>query len=115
MQMTNRCMLAQDQALYWADCEIVFLRWKWDGTLERKQQLEQEKQDLEDWTEEAGGVGGGYNTATTQEETMTAGGDLRAATDIPSTAMTVPERRPGQSGDGLCFRVHSWLLPRPGD
>jgi hypothetical protein len=26
MQMTNRCMLAQDQALYWADCEIVFLR-----------------------------------------------------------------------------------------
>jgi hypothetical protein len=45
--------LAQDQALYWEDCEIVFLRWKWDGTLEHKQQLEEEKQDLERRLEEA--------------------------------------------------------------
>jgi hypothetical protein len=27
LQMANWCMLVQDQALYWADCEIVFLRW----------------------------------------------------------------------------------------
>jgi hypothetical protein len=25
--MDNRCILAQDLALYWADSEIIFLRW----------------------------------------------------------------------------------------
>jgi hypothetical protein len=53
LHIANRCILAHDHALYWAYCEIVFLRWKWDGTLERKQQLEDEKQDLERRLEEA--------------------------------------------------------------
>jgi hypothetical protein len=33
LHMANRCILAQDQALYWANSEITFLRWKWDRTL----------------------------------------------------------------------------------
>jgi hypothetical protein len=33
LHMANRCILAQDQALYWADSEITFLRWKLDRTL----------------------------------------------------------------------------------
>jgi hypothetical protein len=32
--MANCCILAQDQALYWADSKITFLRWKWDKTLQ---------------------------------------------------------------------------------
>jgi hypothetical protein len=28
LHKANRCILAQDQALYWADSEITFLRWK---------------------------------------------------------------------------------------
>jgi hypothetical protein len=34
LHMANRCILAQDQALYWADSEITYLRWKWDRTLQ---------------------------------------------------------------------------------
>jgi hypothetical protein len=34
LHMANWCILAQDQALYWADSEITFLRWKWDRTLQ---------------------------------------------------------------------------------
>jgi hypothetical protein len=34
MHMANRCILAQDQALYWADSEITYLRWKWDRCLQ---------------------------------------------------------------------------------
>jgi hypothetical protein len=30
MLAARRCILAQDQALYWADSEIAYLRWKWD-------------------------------------------------------------------------------------
>jgi hypothetical protein len=33
MHTANRCILAQDQALYWADSEITYLRWKWDECL----------------------------------------------------------------------------------
>jgi hypothetical protein len=48
LHMANRCILAQDQALYWADNEIIYLRWKWDRTLQLAQELEREKLDLED-------------------------------------------------------------------
>jgi hypothetical protein len=34
MHMANRFILAQDQALYWADSEITYLRWKWDRCLQ---------------------------------------------------------------------------------
>jgi hypothetical protein len=34
MHMANRCILAQDQVLYWADSEITYLRWKWDRCLQ---------------------------------------------------------------------------------
>jgi hypothetical protein len=34
MHMANRCILAQDQALYWVDSEITYLRWKWDRCLQ---------------------------------------------------------------------------------
>jgi hypothetical protein len=53
LHMANRCILAQDQALYWADSEITFLRWKWDRTLQLAQELELEKLDLEDRLEQA--------------------------------------------------------------
>jgi hypothetical protein len=48
MHMANRCILAQDQALYWADSEITYLRWKWDKCLQLAQELELEKLDLAD-------------------------------------------------------------------
>jgi hypothetical protein len=51
--MANWCILAQDQALYWADSEIIFMKWRWDATLELAQQLEREKLDLERQLEEA--------------------------------------------------------------
>jgi hypothetical protein len=44
---------AQDQALFWADCEIAYLRWKWDGCLQRAQDLEMEREDLLDQLEES--------------------------------------------------------------
>jgi septum formation inhibitor MinC len=53
LHMANRCILAQDQALYWADSEITFLRWKWDRTLQLAQELELEKLGLEDRLEQA--------------------------------------------------------------
>jgi hypothetical protein len=43
LHMANRCILAQDQALYWADSEITFLRWRWDKTLELAQEPERER------------------------------------------------------------------------
>jgi hypothetical protein len=48
MHMANRCILAQDQALYWADSEITYLRWKWESCLQLAQELELEKLDLAD-------------------------------------------------------------------
>jgi hypothetical protein len=33
LHMANRCILVQDQVLYWLDSEITFLGWKWDRTL----------------------------------------------------------------------------------
>jgi hypothetical protein len=48
MHMANRCILAQDQALYWVDSEITYLRWKWDRCLQLAQELELEKLDLVD-------------------------------------------------------------------
>jgi hypothetical protein len=53
LHMANRCILAQDQELYWADSEITFLRWKWDRTLQLAQELELEKLDLADRLEES--------------------------------------------------------------
>jgi hypothetical protein len=51
MHMANRCILAQDQALYWADSEITYLRWKWDRCLQLAKELEMEKLDLaDDWS-----------------------------------------------------------------
>jgi hypothetical protein len=52
MHMANRCILAQDQALYWADSEITYLRWKWDRCLQLAQELELEKLDLADRLEQ---------------------------------------------------------------
>jgi hypothetical protein len=45
--------LAQDQALYWADSEITFPRWKWDRTLQLAQELELEKLELADRLEQS--------------------------------------------------------------
>jgi hypothetical protein len=53
MHMANRCILAQDQALYWADNEITYLRWKWDWCLPIAQELELEKLDLADQLEQS--------------------------------------------------------------
>jgi hypothetical protein len=53
MHMSNRCILAQDQALYWADSEITYLRWKWDRCLQLAQELELEKLDLADQLEQS--------------------------------------------------------------
>jgi hypothetical protein len=53
MHMANRCILAQDQALYWADSEITYLRWKWDKCLQLAQELEMEKLDLADRLEQS--------------------------------------------------------------
>jgi hypothetical protein len=53
MHMANRCILAQDQALYWADNEITYLRWKWDRCLQLAQELELEKLDLADRLEQS--------------------------------------------------------------
>jgi hypothetical protein len=53
MHMANRCILAQDQALYWADSEITYLRWKWDRCLQLTQELELEKLDLADRLEQS--------------------------------------------------------------
>jgi hypothetical protein len=53
MHTANRCILAQDQALYWADSEITYLRWKWDQCLQLAQELEMEKLDLADLLEES--------------------------------------------------------------
>jgi hypothetical protein len=53
MHMANRCILARDQALYWADSEITYLRWKWDRCLQRAQELELEKLDLADRLEQS--------------------------------------------------------------
>jgi hypothetical protein len=33
MHAANQCILAQDQALFWADNEIAYLWWKWDECL----------------------------------------------------------------------------------
>jgi hypothetical protein len=51
--MANRCILAEDQALYRANSEITFLRLKWDRTLQLAQELELEKLDLEDRPEQS--------------------------------------------------------------
>jgi hypothetical protein len=53
MHMANRCILAQDQALCWADSEITYLRWKWDRCLQLAQELELEKLDLADRLEQS--------------------------------------------------------------
>jgi cell division septum initiation protein DivIVA len=53
LHMADRCILAQDQALYWAGSEITFLRWKWDRTLHLAKELELEKLELEDRLEQA--------------------------------------------------------------
>jgi hypothetical protein len=53
LHMENRCILAQDQAIYWADSEITFLRWKWDMTLQLAQELELEKLELVDRLEQS--------------------------------------------------------------
>jgi hypothetical protein len=53
LHMANRCILAQDQALYWADSEITFLKWKWDRTLQLAQELELEKLELADRLEQS--------------------------------------------------------------
>jgi hypothetical protein len=53
MHMANRCTLAQDQALYWADSEITYLRWKWDRCVQLAQELEMEKLDLVDRLEQS--------------------------------------------------------------
>jgi hypothetical protein len=53
MHMDNRFILAQDQALYWADSEITYLRWKWDRCLQLAQKLELEKLDLADRLEQS--------------------------------------------------------------
>jgi hypothetical protein len=52
-QLASRCIQAQDQALYWSDREIIFLRSKWDDTLERNTHLERENKDLEFFLNEA--------------------------------------------------------------
>jgi hypothetical protein len=53
MHITNRCILAQDQALCWADSEITYLRWKWDRCLQLAQELELEKLELADRLEQS--------------------------------------------------------------
>jgi hypothetical protein len=53
LHMANRCILAQDQALYCADSEITFLRWSWDRTLQLALELERKKLNLEDRLEQA--------------------------------------------------------------
>jgi hypothetical protein len=53
MHMANRCILAQDQALYWADSEITYLRWKWDRCLQLAQELKLEKLELADRLEQS--------------------------------------------------------------
>jgi hypothetical protein len=53
MHMANRRILDQDQALYWADSEITYLRWKWDRCLQLAQELEMEKLDLADRLEQS--------------------------------------------------------------
>jgi vacuolar-type H+-ATPase subunit I/STV1 len=53
MHTANRCILAQDQALFWADSEITYLRWKWDECLQFAQELEMERLDLADRLEES--------------------------------------------------------------
>jgi hypothetical protein len=53
MHMANRCILAQDQTLYWADSEITYLRWKWHRCLQLAQELELEKLDLADRLEQS--------------------------------------------------------------
>jgi hypothetical protein len=53
MLAARRCILAQDQALFWADSEIAYLRWKWDDSLQRVQDLEMEREDLLDQLEES--------------------------------------------------------------
>jgi hypothetical protein len=53
MHMANRCILAQDQALYCTDSEITYLRWKWDRCLQLAQELELEKLDLADRLEQS--------------------------------------------------------------
>jgi hypothetical protein len=53
MHTANRCILAQDQALFWADSEITYLRWKWDECLQLAQELVMEKLDLADRLEES--------------------------------------------------------------
>jgi hypothetical protein len=53
MHMANQCILAQVQALYWADSEITYLRRKWDRCLQLAQELELEKLDLADRLEQS--------------------------------------------------------------
>jgi hypothetical protein len=53
MHMANRCILARDQALYWANSEITYLRWEWDRCLQLAQELELEKLDLADRLEQS--------------------------------------------------------------
>jgi hypothetical protein len=53
MHTANRCILAQDQALFWADSEITYLRWKWDECLQFAQELEMERLDLANRLEES--------------------------------------------------------------
>ena len=52
-QLASKFIQAQDQALYWTDSEIVFLRQKWDDTLGRNAQLERENSHLEFFLNEA--------------------------------------------------------------
>jgi hypothetical protein len=44
MLAARRCILAQDQALYWADGEIAYLRWRCDDALRRVRDLEVERE-----------------------------------------------------------------------
>jgi hypothetical protein len=48
LHMANRCILAQDQALYWPDSEITYLRGKWDRCLQLAQELELDKLEMAD-------------------------------------------------------------------
>jgi hypothetical protein len=53
MHIANRCILPQDQTLYWANSEITFLRWKWDRCLQLGQELALEKLELADQLEQS--------------------------------------------------------------
>jgi hypothetical protein len=48
MLAARRCILAQDQALYWADGEVAYLRWRCDAALRQVRDLEVEREDILD-------------------------------------------------------------------